>query len=50
MIIIPAVVIDDVVHPSRRITREERKKAVKITCDGENYIIYESADEVPQGE
>lgn len=43
MKIIPIVLFDDVIKPSEPIPAS----AVRIVCDGTNYIVYEDGDELP---
>ena len=43
MKIIPAVVINDVIHPSEPLPTD----AIKIIFNGTEYVIYEDGDELP---
>ena len=45
MRLIPVVKIDGVNCPSEPLPNNE---ALKIVCDGENYIVYEAGDELPE--
>ena len=45
MRLIPVVKIDGVNFPSENLPNKE---ALKIVCDGENYIVYEAGDELPE--
>ena len=43
MKIISAVLVDNVINPSEPIPTN----AVRVVCDGTNYIVYEVGDELP---
>ena len=43
MILIPVVLVDSILKPSERIPTN----AIRVVCDGTNYIVYEEGDELP---
>ena len=43
MILIPAILVDSILKPSEPIPTN----ALRVVCDGTNYIVYEEGDELP---
>ena len=43
MKLIDIVLVDDVIKPSEPIPAN----AIRVVCDGTNYIVYEEGDELP---
>ena len=43
MVLIPVVLVDSILKPSEPIPAN----ALRVVCDGTNYIVYEDGDELP---